>query len=102
MVKKQQLNLLVMNASIALRYKKFDERLRTCNQPTSQVWKFKSQRPLPGVPAAYHLEAGYIVAADGQSLSAVHLVCPSGAGIYWDALLTNEANVAVVENLFAK
>lgn len=101
-VEKRKLYLFVFDGRIAVRFKKFDEELKTCNQPTNQVWQFKSQIQLPGVEAVHNLESGYILGADEQSIQAIHLVCPSGSGVYWDVLLTENAQFTVVEDLFAK
>lgn len=96
------LYLFVFGGKVAIRLKKFDHELKTRNQRTGQVDKFKAQEQLPGVEAAHNLEAGYILSADAQSLAAVHLVCPSGTGIYWDILLTAQLQTSVIEDLFAK
>jgi hypothetical protein len=96
------LYLFVVGGKMAIRLKKFDKELKTRNQPTGQVDRFKGQEQLPGVEAAHNLEAGYILSADAQSLAAVHLVCPSGTGIYWDILLTAQSQTSVIEDLFAK
>jgi hypothetical protein len=96
------LYVFVFGEQIAVRFKKFDEELKTRNQPSGQVQRFKNQMQLPGVLSAHNLESGYILSEDAQSLSAVHLVCPSGTGIYWDILLTDQAQTGVVQDLFAK
>ena len=100
-VKRQGLYLFVFGAQIAIRYKKFDEDLKTSNQPSKQVREFKNQQQLPGVPAAHNLESGYILSKDAQSVQAVHLVCPSGErSVSWDVLLTDSAQETVIANLF--
>jgi hypothetical protein len=96
------LHLFVFGGTIAIRFKKFDEDLRTRNQPTEQVKRFKAQYSLIGVPDAHNLESGYILSPDGQSIKAIHLVCPSGTGIYWDVLLTESEQTSVVQDLFGK
>ena len=101
-VELKKLYLFVFDGRIAVRFKKFDEELRTRNQPTKQVRRFKFQDQLPGVEAAHNLESGYILDANGQSIQAIHLVCPSGFGVYWDVLLTENAQLTVIEDLFAK
>ena len=101
-VEKKGLFLFVFDGQIAVRFKKFDEDLKTSNQPSGQVQQFKNQMQLPGVQAAHNLESGYILAADAQALGAVHLVCPSGTGVYWDILLTAQAQTGVIQDLFAK
>ncbi len=100
-VEKRGLFLFVFDGQIAVRFKKFDEDLKTSNQPSGQVQQFKNQMQLPGVQAAHNLESGYILTADAQALSAVHLVCPSGTGVYWDILLTAQAQTGVIQDLFA-
>ena len=100
-VEKSGLYLFVFGGQIAVRFKKFDEELRTRNQPSGQVEQFKNQMQLPGVKAAHNLESGYILSSDGQSIAAVHLVCPSGTGVYWDVLLTASTQVGVVQDMFA-
>ena len=101
-VERKKLYLFVVDAKLAIRFKKFDEELRTSNNPTGQVHKFKNQVQLPGIEAAHNLESGYILSEDGQSIQAIHLVCPSGRGIYWDVLLTESTQTTVVEDLFSK
>ena len=101
-IEKKGLYLFVFGGHIAVRFKKFDEELKTSNQPSTQVQNFKNQMQLPGVPAAHNLESGYILSNDAQSLAAVHLVCPSGTGVYWDILLAAESQTGVVQDLFAK
>ena len=101
-LERRKLYLFVFDRRIAIRFKKFDEDLRTSNQPSKQVHQFKHQRQLQGVEAAHNLEAGYIVGADGQSIQAIHLVCPSGNRAYWDVLLTESTQTTVIEDLFAK
>ena len=100
-IEKSGLYLFVFDGKIAVRFKKFDEELKTRNQPSGQVEQFKAQMQLPGVQAAHNLESGYILSADAQSLAAVHLVCPSGTGVYWDILLTAQSQTSVVQDLFA-
>lgn len=101
-IERRKLYLFVFDSRIAIRFKKFDEELRTSNQPSKQVHQFKHQRQLPGVNAAHNLEAGYIVGPDGQSIQAIHLVCPSGNKAYWDVLLTENTQTTVIEDLFAQ
>jgi hypothetical protein len=101
-VEKSGLYLFVFGGQIAVRFKKFGENLTTSNQPSRQVQEFKNQIQLPGVQAAHNLESGYILSADAQSLAAVHLVCPSGTGVYWDVVLTADSQTGVVQDLFAK
>jgi hypothetical protein len=101
-VERSGLYLFVFGGQIAVRFKKFDEELKTRNQPSNQVQQFKNQMQLPGVQASYNLESGYILSADSQSLAAVHLVCPSGTGVYWDILLTEQTQTGIVQDLFTK
>lgn len=101
-VETRGLYLFVFGEQIAVRFKKFDEELKTRNQPSNQVQQFKNQMQLPGVQSAHNLESGYILSEDAQSLTAVHLVCPSGTGVYWDILLTAQSQTGVVQDLFVK
>lgn len=96
------LHLFVFEARIAIRFKKLDELLRTRNQPTQQVQRFKAQMELPGIEASHNLEAGYILSEDQQQISAVHLLCPSGTGVYWDVLLTEGTQIGIVQDLFER
>jgi len=100
-IERSGLYLFIFGGQIAVRFKKFDEELKTRNQPSGQVQQFKAQMQLPGVHSAHNLESGYILSADAQSLAAVHLVCPSGTGVYWDILLTSQSQTSVVQDLFA-
>lgn len=101
-VERSGLYLFVVSGQIAVRFKKFDVDLKTRNQPSSQVLQFKNQMQLPGVQAAHNLESGYILSADAQTLAAVHLVCPSGSGVYWDILLTEQTQTGIIQDLFTK
>lgn len=100
---RRKLYLFVLDARLAIRFKMFDETLRTKNQLTKQVQQFKEQSRLPGVTSAHNLEAGYVLDKDGLSLKAVHLVCPNGPNIpYWDVLMTEKDKISIVEDLFSK
>ena len=64
----------------ALRFKKLDERKRSCNQRTNQVDNFRNQRELPGIQSICNVEAGYVLDRLGMNVSGFHLVCPNGSG----------------------
>ena len=94
--------MFVVDAKLAIRFKKFDESYISKNQPTKQVKDFRGQLQLAGIEASHNLEAGYILDQDGQ-LKAVHLVCPSGLkSNYWEVLLTQSGSESIVSDLFAK
>lgn len=64
-ITKKQMFVLIFapknfDGCFGIRLKKFDEDGLSKNQPTSQVNDFCGQQSLPGIPADYHLEAGYI------------------------------------------
>lgn len=102
-INRRKLYLFVLDEKLAIRFKMFDETLRTRNQQTKQVMQFKGQMMLPGVNSSHNLEAGYVLGEDRQTLKAVHLVCPNGPrSVYWDVLLTKESAISVVEDLFSK
>jgi len=100
-IERSKLYLFVFGDNIAIRFKKFDEKLEPRNQPSNQVYKFRHQEQLPGVRAAHNLEAGYILADDEQSVRAIHLVCPTGNKPHWEILLTEETQTTMVEDLFS-
>ena len=101
-LERRKLYMFVMDAKLAVRFKKFDESFISKNQPTKQVRDFRGQLQLPGVEASYNLEAGYILDQEGQ-LKAVHLVCPNGLkSNYWEILLTDTGSKSIVSDLFAK
>ena len=104
---KKQMFVLIFNPEnfdgcIGIRLKKFDEDGMSKNQPTSQVQDFRGQQRLPGLPADYNLEAGYIIDRFGSELASINLVCPSGSENYWTSEILPTGIKQNVDNLFSQ
>lgn len=84
----------------AIRFKKFDDELLSCNLQTKQIVDFRRQNPLPGMPPTVNLECGYVLDESGVSVSGTWLVQPSGRGVRWAHRLYDSSVKPVVENLF--
>ena len=74
----------------AVRFKKLDEELKTRNQQSAQVKKFKGQQQLEGMATTHNLEVGYCLDPFEQSIQSCHLVCPNGNKVFWDIELFEE------------
>ena len=86
---------------VALRFKKFDNELRSSNWATGQVKEFRGQVQLGGVDAPSNIEAGYVLDALGNVLWA-GLVCPNNDGYYWQVELKDSRTVNTVTDIFDK
>lgn len=98
--KTQQMEGLLIEDLLAVRYKKLDEDGLSSNIPTHQVDDFRKQRRLPGIEAAHHFELGYQVDCAELDIAQVLLVHPSGRGNAWSLVLDGGNAVEVVSDLF--
>lgn len=85
---------------VALRFKKFDAALKSCNQSTAQVRDFRSQVQLCGVDAPSNLEAGYILDPLEKEIIWAGIVCPNNEGFYWQVELKEAKTINTVTDIF--
>lgn len=91
-----ELKLFVLSGYISLRFKKFNGLLKSCNQQTAQVKKFRNQELLDGIPAIHNIEAGYVLDEMEQNIDSVHLVCPNGRENYWQIQLNGNGAMTTI------
>lgn len=97
-----KLKVLVIDGKFAIRFKKFDDELRSANHPTRQVVDFRAQEQLAGLPPTYNLEAGYLLNQLETEIHSIYLVCPNRNGNYWAAELCGESATQTIFDLFEK
>ena len=92
---------LVEIAGMLVRFKKLGKNGRHYSSATRQGDLFYSQQfeqiPLPGIPAATSIVAGYQEDSLEQSMSECKMVCPIGSDALWTIDINNPFNVQ--ENL---
>jgi hypothetical protein len=79
--------LFMFHQKVIVRFKKFDEGMRSSNIPTKQVSGFLYQMDLPAMPPrAVHLEVGYQLNLLQTSITGIFLTWPDGPRIlrYWE------------------
>lgn len=77
------LKVLLIEETFLLRYKKLRVDHRSSNVSTKQTTRYRSQIPIAGLPAAVHLDIGYIPNALGTGFDSIEIVCPKKNGIHW-------------------
>ena len=97
-----ELIIFLLADVIALRIKKLDSAMLSCNQNTEQVRKFREQQQLPGIQSIYNLEAGYVLDELAQEIRSVNIVCPNGPGIYWEFEIHENMSSTGVADMFAQ
>lgn len=76
--------LVLLHGRIALRFKKLDEDLRSCNIPTQQSLEFvRQEMDLPGFKRITYLQAGYQLNKTQTEISGAYIACPNGYRNLW-------------------
>ena len=66
-----------------LRFKKVNKKFQSQNIPTRQTLSFMIQDPLPGMPPAENLIAGYRPDKFQNSIQSIAIVCPNGKSYHY-------------------
>ncbi|MGH7871081.1 MAG: hypothetical protein ACREQO_02555 [Candidatus Binatia bacterium] len=73
--------LFTIREKVTVRFKKLDERFRSSNIETQQVFDFQHQYNLPEIPKTMHLEVGYRLNYLETEIEGIYLVWPNGKRI---------------------
>lgn len=68
---------------VQLRFKKFNNQLRPQSIPTNQTRAFMIQEPLPGIPLATKVIAGYKLDDFQKNIQCIAVICPYGQQCAW-------------------
>ena len=93
------LKLLNVEERALLRFAKFGPGLTTSKNSTRQQHDFDGQDPLPGMPVATHLVAGYVLDPLETRIERMAVACPYGSDNLWsfDIDLEDEAGGTVAD-----
>jgi hypothetical protein len=93
------LRLLNVEERAMLRFAKFGPGLSTSKNSTRQQRDFDGQDPLPGMPVATHLVAGYVLDPLETKIERMAVACPYGSDNLWsfDIDLEDEAGGTVAD-----
>lgn len=91
-IQKRGLLLVSIEGKLLLRFKKFDRRMLTRNNPTQQAFRFSEQLSIPGFPpAATNINVGYMPNELWTDVFKVLITCPNGsASINWYIDITSD------------
>lgn len=77
-------NLFILEDTVVLVFKKFNEALQSSNYPTLTALSFNLQEDLPGLPSSLpRIEMGYVPDSVGASIIGIYAVMRNGAQLHW-------------------
>lgn len=79
--------ILVIGDKLTIRFKKFDDRLRSRNIPTKQQQAFDLQLPLIDVPPCPRLTFGYVLDPLQANIDRLAVTLPLGKALAWSFII---------------